>query len=61
MELFLADVQLETARLVLAQGDKKAGSQALAEAAEKIANTGYGRRERELAELLNLPGLQSLA
>ncbi|MCP4696518.1 MAG: ATP-binding protein [Gammaproteobacteria bacterium] len=51
MELFLADIQLETARLMLVQGDKKAGRQALAEAAEKIAKTGYGRRERELAEL----------
>ncbi|MCP4695790.1 MAG: hypothetical protein GY862_02915, partial [Gammaproteobacteria bacterium] len=30
MELFLADVQLETARLMLVQGDKKAGGQALA-------------------------------
>ncbi|MCP4697727.1 MAG: hypothetical protein GY862_12875 [Gammaproteobacteria bacterium] len=55
MALFLIDAALESARLARAEGDKKAWmkntEKTLAEIAEKIAQTGYRRREAELAEL----------
>ncbi|MCP4699108.1 MAG: hypothetical protein GY862_19985 [Gammaproteobacteria bacterium] len=51
MALHLIDTDLERVRLDLAEGEMKEVGKMLAQAAEKIARTGYGRREAELAAL----------
>ncbi|MCP4699684.1 MAG: hypothetical protein GY862_22965 [Gammaproteobacteria bacterium] len=49
MELYLVDTGLERVRLELAEGKLKNTGKILAEVAEKIARTGYRRREAEVA------------
>jgi tetratricopeptide (TPR) repeat protein len=51
MRLYLADVQLESARLALAQGHQAEARQSLATAREIIREMGYHRRDSEVAEL----------
>jgi hypothetical protein len=51
MRLYLADVELESARLALAQGHRAKARQSLAAAREMIEEMGYHRRDPEVAEL----------
>jgi tetratricopeptide (TPR) repeat protein len=51
MRLYEADCHLEYARLHLACGEKGKARQSLAKAKEMIEDTGYHRRDREVAEL----------
>jgi tetratricopeptide (TPR) repeat protein len=48
MRLFLCDAHLEGARLARRQGDETAARRHLALARQLVAETGYGRREREV-------------
>ena len=51
MRLFQADGHVETARLCLAGGDRAGAGEALEQAKAMIAETGYHRRDPEVAEL----------
>jgi hypothetical protein len=48
MRLHLCDAHLEGARLARGQGDEAAARRHLALARQLVAETGYGRREREV-------------
>ena len=48
MRLFLCDTHLEGARLARRQGDEAAARRHLGLARQLVAETGYGRREREV-------------
>ncbi|MEA2692395.1 MAG: hypothetical protein QOJ16_1782 [Acidobacteriota bacterium] len=56
MRLHLCDVHLEGARLALRQGDPEAARRHVARARELVAETGYKRREREVAWLAGRTG-----
>lgn len=51
MKIHLTNLALEEARLALAQGDREAARPFAAEARRLIAETGYHRRDGELAEI----------
>jgi hypothetical protein len=51
MRLHEADCHLETARLFLAMGDAAQAQEHFAVAKRMVAEMGYGRRDREVAEL----------
>jgi tetratricopeptide (TPR) repeat protein len=51
MRLHTCDAHLEWARLAFGQGDREVARRHLAEARQIVAETGYGRREREVAWL----------
>ena len=51
MRLFETDCHLEYARLHLAQSDKPAAREHLAKARALVTETGYHRRDPDLAEL----------
>ena len=61
MRLFEADCRLECARLHLARGDKDAARKCLAKARDMIADTGYHRRDGEVAALEEALGEQGAA
>lgn len=52
MRLFQCDAHLEYARLALAEGDRDKARGHLAEAQRLVEETGYGRRRREIEELI---------
>jgi tetratricopeptide (TPR) repeat protein len=56
MRLHLCDAHLEGARLARRQGDEAAARRHLARARELVAETGYKRREREVAWLAGRSG-----
>lgn len=51
MKLFLTDIALEEARLALAGGQREVARQHLADARRLVEETGYHRRDKDLAEL----------
>ncbi|MCP5047683.1 MAG: hypothetical protein GY940_10960, partial [bacterium] len=53
MKLFLADYHLEAARLCIAERKKTDAEEHLRKAEVIIKETGYGRREKELKEIIN--------
>jgi tetratricopeptide (TPR) repeat protein len=51
MKLFVADYHLESARLLLAQGNAESAREHLSRAKQMVKEMGYGRRKREVEEL----------
>jgi tetratricopeptide (TPR) repeat protein len=59
MRLHLADCHLESARLALATGDRTSARKAWETAQTMIAEMGYHRRDREVAEIARQLGVPS--